>query len=178
MIDLEEKEGVKPVPPENTTFQEMYDFFFAAITDDMFMEMTKEDTEAICEQLLIAAVPQFEFPRWSDPFDLNLRKKEFTTQLTTTEMIVIRYYMIAEWLGQQIATIDLIRQKYSNSDFKLTSQAAHLKQLIAMKKEYEQRGFHAQRLYSRREKDSDGRMRSTLYKVMNYDSPGGRYERT
>lgn len=46
-----------------TTFQEMYDFFLAGITDDMFMEMTREDTEGVLEELLVAALPHFEFPR-------------------------------------------------------------------------------------------------------------------
>lgn len=46
-----------------TTFQEMYDFFLAGITDDMFMEMTREDTKGVLEELLVAALPHFEFPR-------------------------------------------------------------------------------------------------------------------
>ena len=35
--------------PEYTTFQEVYDAFTSGITDDMFMEMTKEDTDEILE---------------------------------------------------------------------------------------------------------------------------------
>lgn len=166
-------ESIQPTHPQPTTFQEMYDFFLAGITDDMYMELTKEDTEKMLEELLIAAVPHFEFPRWNDPFELDVRHKCFNVELSTTEKIVIRYYMIAEWMGQQLATIDLIRQKYSSAEFKFTSQAAHIKQLMALKEEYERLGFHAQRLYARREKDSKGRVRSTMYKVMNYPSPGG-----
>ena len=79
-----------------TTFQEMYDFFLAGITDDMFMEMTKEDTIAILEEILLAALPHFEFPRWRNPFDLNLKDKTFSTQLTSTEKMIIRMYMIVE----------------------------------------------------------------------------------
>ena len=40
-----------------TTFQEMYDFFLAGITDDMFMEMTKQDTVEMLEEILLAALP-------------------------------------------------------------------------------------------------------------------------
>ena len=40
-----------------TTFQEMYDFFLAGITDDMFMELTKEDTADMLEEILYAALP-------------------------------------------------------------------------------------------------------------------------
>ena len=46
-----------------TSFEEMYDFFLAGITDDMFMEMTKEDTEALLEEILLASLTHFEFHR-------------------------------------------------------------------------------------------------------------------
>ena len=78
-----------------TTFQEMYDFFLAGITDDMFMEMTREDTEALLEEILMAAIPHFEFPR-KNVFDIDLEEKTFTTQLTQEEMMILRQYMISE----------------------------------------------------------------------------------
>lgn len=149
-----------------TTFQEMYDFFLAGITDDMFLELTKEDTEAMLEEILIAAMPHFEFPRWQDPFDIDVRNKVFTAQLTTEEKMIIRQYMISEWIGYQLATIDLVRQKYSGSDFKFTSQASHIKQLIAMKENYERKGFHLQRVYCRRRKNEEGVYRSTFGDIM------------
>lgn len=98
-------------PP--TSFQEMYEFFLAGITDDMFMELTKEDTEALLEEILIAALPHFEFPRWKDPFDIDLVNKTFNATLTLEEKMIIRQYMTSEWIGYQLANIDLIRQKYS-----------------------------------------------------------------
>jgi hypothetical protein len=81
-------------------------------------------------------------------------------------MMIIRQYMIVEWIGYQLATVDNIRQKYSGSDFKLTSQASHMKQLIAMKQEYERKGFHLQRLYCRREIDQNGNYKTTFDSIM------------
>lgn len=155
-----------PIEPVRTSFQEVYDFFLSGITDDMFMEMTKEDTEAMLEEILIAALPHFEFPRWADPFDLDLENKRFTTKLTVEEMRIIREYMIMEWLGFQLANVDLVRQKYSGSDFSFTSQASHMKQLLALKQDHEREGFHLQRLYCRRRKDKNGRMRTTFQQIM------------
>ena len=74
--------------------------------------------------------------------------------------------MISEWIGFQLATVELIRQKYSGTDFKFTSQASHIKQLIALKKEYETKGFHLQRLYCRRKKKSSGGYGSTFAVIM------------
>ena len=79
-----------------TTFQEMYDFFLAGITDDMFMELTKEDTEEMLQEILVAALPHFEFPRWANPFNLDLDNQVFSAKLTNTEMMVLRNYMIVE----------------------------------------------------------------------------------
>ena len=67
--------------PSNTTFQEVYDFFLSGITDDMFMELTKEDTEEMLEEILLAALPHFEFPR-KEIFDVDLYQKCFNCKLT------------------------------------------------------------------------------------------------
>ena len=157
---------LNPISPIYTSFQEMYEFFFAGITDDMFLEMTKEDTDEMLEEILIAALPHFEFPRWEDPFDLDLENKRFTTKLNIEEMRIIREYMIMEWIGFQLASVDLIRQKYSGSDFSFTSQASHMKQLLTLKQDHEREGFHLQRVYCRRKKDSNGRMRTTFKQIM------------
>lgn len=163
---MAENEETATPSQSNTTFQEMYDFFLAGITDDMFMEMTEEDTKAMLQEILIAAVPRFEFPRWSDPFTLDFDNECFSTALTTEEMMIFRSYMIAEWISFQLANVDLIRQKYSGSDFSFTSQASHMKQLLTLKKDYESQAFHLQRVYCRRRPDKKGIMRSTFGKIM------------
>lgn len=151
---------------EPTTFQEVYDFFLSGITDDMFLEMTKEDTQEMLQEILVAAFPHYEFPQWKNPFSLDLVNKKFTDKLTLEDMRILRSYMIVQWIGFQLANVDLVRQKYSGSDFSFTSQAAHMKQLIAMKQEYEREGFHLQRLQGRRYVDAEGRIRSSLGKIM------------
>ena len=54
--------------------------------------------------------------------------------------------MIVEWIGRQLANIDVTRMKYSGDDFKFTSQANHMSKLLTLKKDYEREGFHMQRL--------------------------------
>ena len=77
--------------------------------------------------------------------------------------------MVVEWIGQQLASIENTRMKYSGSDYKFTSQANHMNKLIQLKKEYEREGFHLQRLYKRRIADKNGIMRSTFGKLRNLD---------
>ena len=74
--------------------------------------------------------------------------------------------MIVEWLGQQLASVELTRMKYSGSDFKFTSQANHMAKLKNLKEKYEAEGFHLQRLYKRRKRDVTGIMKSTLSEIM------------
>lgn len=74
--------------------------------------------------------------------------------------------MIVNWIGQQLASVENVRMKYSGADFKFTSQANHMQKLLQLKKDYEREGFHLQRLYKRRIKDKNGVYHSTLGKIM------------
>jgi hypothetical protein len=47
----------------NTGFTAIYNRFLGKITDDMYMELTPEDTVKDLQNLLIDAIPGFEFPR-------------------------------------------------------------------------------------------------------------------
>ena len=44
--------------------------------------------------------------------------------------------MVVEWIGQQLASVENVRMKYSGPDFKFTSQANHIHKLIQLEKEY------------------------------------------
>lgn len=46
-----------------TQFSEIYNRFLGKITDDMYIELTPQDTIKDLRNLLIAALPGFEFPR-------------------------------------------------------------------------------------------------------------------
>lgn len=46
-----------------TDFVTIYNRFLGKITDDMYMELTAEDTIKDCRTLLLDAIPGFEFPR-------------------------------------------------------------------------------------------------------------------
>lgn len=48
---------------EGTKFATIYNRFLGKITDDMYLELTPEDTVKDLQNLLIDAIPSFEFPR-------------------------------------------------------------------------------------------------------------------
>ena len=48
---------------EGTKFATIYNRFLGKITDDMYLELTPQDTLKDLQNLLIDAIPGFEFPR-------------------------------------------------------------------------------------------------------------------
>jgi hypothetical protein len=116
-------------------------------------------------ELFESALPWFEFPR-VDIYNYDPEIEEYNIELSLEEINIIATYMIVEWFGQQLANIELTRMKYSGSDFKFTSQANHMSKLQSLKANYEQKGFHLQRLYKRRKADKNGIMRSTFGSIM------------
>lgn len=158
----------------------------------MYLQLNQLDTFRLLEQLLLSAIEKFEFPRvdlqdyqllgvsdvrfYTGVESNNERVQAivyeggwFNTFLKYEEINILAIYMVVEWIGQQLASIENTRMKYSGSDYKFTSQANHMNKLIQLKKEYEREGFHLQRLYKRRIADKNGIMRSTFGKLRNLD---------
>ena len=174
---------------KKTYFSSVYDIFLTKITDDMYMELTELETFNMLQDLLVSSIPKFEFPRvninnYEENYIIdesvyqgvdsdNIKVKAFiynggyfNSELNFEEKNVLATYMIVEWIGQQLASVENTRMKYSGSDFKFTSQANHMQKLLQLKKDYEREGFHLQRLYKRRKQDKNGIMRSTFDTIM------------
>lgn len=60
---------------QGTQFSAVYNRFLAKITDDMYMELTPEDTIRDLQTLLMDAIPGFEFPR------INLEDYDLKTEV-------------------------------------------------------------------------------------------------
>lgn len=145
---------------EPTSFTEIYDCFFGKITDDMYMEWTQQDTEKDVKNILMDSIPGFEFPRFP-LYDYDEYADEYNVSLTKEEINIFALLMLNTWLQRQITSIENTRQKYSGTDFKMTSQANHLAKLIELKKETERQAHHMQRLYRRRKMvDDSGTVKS------------------
>ena len=166
----------------------IYDNFFARVTDNMYMELSEEDTIEMLQDLLVNAIPRFEFPR-VNIFDYELGHQEdlgtyngiesnnvevpaagqvggsFTYQLTEEEINILASNMVIEWLGQQLDTTENTRMKYSGSDFKFTSQANHMAKLKVLIDAQIKDSTHLQRIYSRR-RITDSGIQSTMGEIV------------
>lgn len=173
---------------KKTPFSTIYDSFLTRVTSDMYMEMNEIDTIRMLQDLLEIAIPRFEFPRF-DIFDYELGYIDvdeycgiesfgenvpatfwvggfFNAELTQEEINILSLSMVVEWLGQQLATTENMKMKYSGSDFKFTSQANHMAKIKVMMDAYRQECFRLQRLYKRRKRTADGEIRSTAGLIM------------
>ena len=155
-----------------TPFTEVYNRFLGKITDDMYMEWTEEDTKKDLKNILIDAIPSFEFPRFP-LYDFDIDAETFNCHLTSEEINIFALLMYNTWLQRQVASVEQTRMKYSGSDFKMTSQANHLAKLMELKKEAERQSHHMQRLYKRRKIiDENGSIKSnwsTLCETSTFD---------
>lgn len=161
-----------PIQGKPTPFEDIYNRFFGKITDDMYMEWTEEDTKKDLKNILIDAIPGFEFPRFL-LYDFDINAETFNCHLTSEEINIFALLMYNTWLQRQVASVEQTRMKYSGSDFKMTSQANHLAKLMELKKEAERQSHHMQRLYKRRKIiDKDGSIKSnwsTLRETSTFD---------
>jgi len=138
-----------PIKGEPTSFEYIYDRFLGRITDDMYMEWTEQDTKRDLKNILLDAIPGFEFPRFP-LYDYDIDGETYNVHLTDEEVNILAILMYNTWLQRQVASIENTRMKYSGTDFKMTSQANHLAKLMELKKEAERQDRHYQRLYKRR----------------------------
>ena len=150
-----------------TPFTQVYNRFLGKITDDMYMELTPEDTMRDLRNLLIDAIPGFEFPR-KNLMDYSIEETEnvledtssFKAELSSEEINILAILMMVGWTQRQITSIENTRMKYSGSDFKFTSQANHLSKLLNLLAETQRQSHHMQRLYKRRRFDENGKYES------------------
>lgn len=150
-----------------TPFTQVYNRFLGKVTDDMYMELTPEDTMRDLRNLLIDAIPGFEFPR-KNLMEYSIEETEnvledtssFKAELSSEEINILAILMMIGWTQRQITSIENTRMKYSGSDFKFTSQANHLSKLLNLLAETQRQSHHMQRLYKRRRFDENGKYES------------------
>jgi hypothetical protein len=75
-----------------TLFASVYNRFLGKITDDMYMELTPEDTIKDLQNLIIDAIPGFEFPR------VNLQDYEIKiTEINEDELLPDDFILGTVW---------------------------------------------------------------------------------
>jgi len=120
----------------STNYDVVFTAFTSKITDPIFIELPVDDSEEQMIQLLNDGLIYFKNPK-VDVFDKDDFNKVFNKDLGYGEIQIIASLMKSAWLERQISSLKLIEQKFTDRDFKLTSQASHLEQLVKLKEVWE-----------------------------------------
>ena len=118
-----------------TQFSTVYNRFLGKITDDMYMELTPEDTIKDLQRLLIQAIPGFEFPRKNlDSYEIKV------VQMKEDEVLPDDFIIGVIWNDLSDNTVDVPDVIVEKSAFaeELTSEEINILALL-MKQGWVQR---------------------------------------
>ena len=120
---------------EGTPFSAIYNCFLGKITDDLYMELTPEDTIKDLQRLLIQAIPGFEFPRKNlDNYEIKV------VQMKEDEVLPDDFIIGVIWNDLSDNTVDVPDVIVEKSAFaeELTSEEINILALL-MKQGWVQR---------------------------------------
>lgn len=117
-----------------TPFSKIDDMFLSDISDDTLLDYTEEERENILDSLRVKAITRFKACK-QDLSDRDEVNRVFNQDLSDEECLIISTIMRKFWLNDKIYNLELLRQRMSTKDWKLTSQANHLQILTELKQE-------------------------------------------
>lgn len=125
----------------STPYQDVYDYFLLKVEDYSFLNLTQQELYGHLKKLLKISITKFKYCK-TDLTNKDDVNELFNVDLSDEEKNILASIMVVEYLLPEIATTKLLKQKMTDRDFKMTSQANHLNQLQElyklMKSEYKQ----------------------------------------
>ncbi|WP_406590354.1 hypothetical protein [Bacillus atrophaeus] len=111
-----------------TLFEEIYGFFLPKLTDYSFLNISEKDLSDTLDPLLRSSSIKFRRCK-KNLSDRDQTLKQFNEDLSDEEKEILACFMVVEYLTPKIVTADLLHQTLSPKDFKLYSQANHIKEI-------------------------------------------------
>lgn len=117
-----------------TLYSEIDNMFLADISDDTFLSYTEIERQEILDGLRNKAITRFKACK-KDLYDKDDILRQFNPILTNEEKLIIATCMRKYWLNDKIYNLELLKQRMSTKDFKLTAQSEHLLRLLNLSQE-------------------------------------------
>ena len=112
-----------------TQFVDVYNRFLGKITDDMYVELTPEDTIRDLRNMLIEAIPGFEFPR-KNLYDYTIQElTKPEDEVRTTDFII---GMVWEETGDTLGKAPLVLIEQSCFAVDLSSEEINILAILMM----------------------------------------------
>jgi hypothetical protein len=130
----------------STLYSEIDNMFLSDIKDKTFLDYTEVERQQILDDLRVKAVTRFkackkdltdrvETVYEEDGEEITITIGHFNPTLTDEEKLIIATIMRKYWFNDKIYNLELIRQRMSTKDFKLTAQSEHLLRLTVLNQE-------------------------------------------
>lgn len=119
-----------------TPYSEIDNMFLSDIKDDTFLDFTESERQEILDGLRIKAITRFKACQkdLTDRIEaVDETEGQFNQTLTEEEKLIIATIMRKYWLNDKVYNLELLQQRMTTKDWKLTSQAEHLKNLTILK---------------------------------------------
>ena len=113
-----------------TKFTEIYNRFLGKITDDMYIELTPQDTIRDLRNLLIDAIPGFEFPR-HNLYDYSIKSEiKFEDEVDKDDFII--GILWDEMPEDSINEVPRVEIEHSSFVAELTSEEINILAILMM----------------------------------------------
>lgn len=113
-----------------TPYTNIYNRFSSKINDPVFFGLS--NVTQLSEQYLLNAIPKFTHCQ-TDLTNRDSVNKQFNLTLSDTEEEILAVLVTVEYFNSQVASLDLVKQGFSNKDWSMTSQANHMNALIGLR---------------------------------------------
>jgi hypothetical protein len=127
-----------------TPYSDIDNMFLADIKDDTFLDFTEAERLSILNDLRIKAITRFkacqkDLTDRTEAIEANENELaiegQFNETLTEEEKLILATIMRKYWLNDKIYNLELLQQRMTTKDFRMTSQAEHLLRLTVLNQE-------------------------------------------
>lgn len=137
-----------------TSYENIYSRFLPKITDYSYLNLTNEEINENLETFLKSSIIKF---RYCDKLsDRDETVKQFNKDLTEEEQEILSILMCVEFLTPKILTDDLLKQTLNSKDYRLYSQANHIKEIRTLRETFQKEANNLMILYTFDKSKMDG----------------------
>lgn len=114
-----------------TSYEIVYTRCLAKLEDPTLAMLPEEDLENMLHGWMLSAIAKHRKCE-HDLSDRDEELKQFNFDLSELEIEILGILMAREWVSQKINSVTLTLQAFSGKESNFYSQAAHLKELVAL----------------------------------------------
>ena len=133
-----------------TPYSNIYNYFLAQVTDFGFItdeNFTEDDLHEQFHYYLVSSTTKFKQCK-NDLKDRDDTNRQFNEDLTDEEIEILATMMVSAYMKPKIIHSNNLEQKLSDNEFKIYSQANHIKELRQIKKDVDSEVSHLLSSYS------------------------------